>query len=72
MNTVMLTRLLRRRGLTRGRVARELGISPGRLGDILAGRRGLELSFGQLQTIRGLLRLTGRETEALFFEDELS
>ena len=72
MNTVMLTRLLRRRGLTRGRVARELGISPGRFGDILAERRGLELSFGQLQTIRGLLRLTGRETEALFFEDELS
>ena len=72
MNTALLTRLLRRRGLTGGRVARELGISPGRFGDILAERRGLELFCGQLQVLRGLLRLNGRETEALFFDEELS
>ena len=72
MDVTKFNGILRARGLSRGRLARELGISSGRFGDKLTGRRGLEFSLGQLLVLRALLRLSGEELEAIFFREELS
>lgn len=72
MNIRLLNQQLRRKGITRGQLARRMGIGAGRLDDMIRGRRGLEFSLGQALGIREALGLTIREMSDIFFEEELS
>ncbi|MBQ9973743.1 MAG: helix-turn-helix domain-containing protein [Oscillospiraceae bacterium] len=72
MNIRLLNQYMRRKGLTRGELARRLGMGVGRFCDMLHGRRGLEFSLGQALAIREAMGLSIREMTDLFFAEELS
>ncbi len=67
MNTNMLKGKLRENGLTQEDMAAKMGVSLSRFNAKVNARQGAEFSLGELRAMKGLLGLTGKQMEQIFF-----
>lgn len=68
MNVNLLKGKIREKGYTQEDVAEKMGISLSRFNAKLNERGGAEYSLGELQAMRGILQLTPKQVEQIFFE----
>ena len=67
MNINLLKGKIREKGLTQADVADRMGVSLSRFNAKLNGRGGAEFNLREVQALRGMLSLTAKQTEQIFF-----
>ena len=67
MNINLLKGKMREKALTQEAVAGKMGLSLSRFNAKLNERGGAEFSLGEVQALRGILNLTAKQTEQIFF-----
>lgn len=67
MNINLLKGKIREKALTQEAVAARMGVSLSRFNAKLNERGGAEFSLGELQALRSILQLTGKQAEQIFF-----